>query len=161
MATTNANVKIAAEQSFAGDGIDMPECPKLPQPEVLGGPVAYLQVDGAARAAEFYTRAFGAKEMLRMPVDDKGRTMHIHMYVNGGSLMLCDAYPEHGHPYQPAQGFTLHMKVDAIDAWWDRAVAAGAEVVMPVQVMFWGDRYGQLRDPFGVMWSMGEPTEKA
>jgi uncharacterized glyoxalase superfamily protein PhnB len=71
--------------------------------------------------------------------------------------MLCDPYPEHGHPLKAPQAFTLHLKVDDIDASWRRAVEAGAQVVMPVQVMFWGDRYGQLRDPFGVLWSMGQP----
>jgi uncharacterized glyoxalase superfamily protein PhnB len=128
------------------------------QPEVIGGPIAYLLVDGATRAAAFYTKAFGAEEVARQPVDDKGRTMHIHLYVNGGSLMLCDPYPEHGHPAQVPQGFTLHLQVDDIDAWWKRAVAAGAEVVLPLQVMFWGDRYGQLKDPFGVLWSLGAPA---
>jgi uncharacterized glyoxalase superfamily protein PhnB len=122
--------------------------------------VPYLVVDGAMRASAFYERAFGAKEMFRHPPDDKGRTMHIHLYVNGGSLMLCDAYPEHGHALERPQAFTLHLKVKGVDAWWDRAVAAGAEVVLPLQLMFWGDRYGQLRDPFGVLWSMGEPQAK-
>jgi uncharacterized glyoxalase superfamily protein PhnB len=130
-----------------------------PNPEVLGGPVPYLQVDGAARAAEFYKRAFGAKEVFRYNVDDKGRTMHIHLHLNGGSLMLSDPYPEHGCALETPQAFTLHLKVDDIDAWWRRAVEAGATVLMPLQVMFWGDRYGQLRDPFGVRWSMGAPEK--
>ena len=63
----------------------------------------YLSVDGASRAAEFYARAFGAEEVARHPVDEKGRTMQIHLYVNGGSLMLSDAYPEHGHPLEAPQ----------------------------------------------------------
>jgi len=129
------------------------------QPDVLGGIVPYLLLDGASKAAEFYGRAFGAREVFRHPNDDKGRTMHIHLYINGGSLMLSDAYPEHGHPHQPAQGYTLHLKVDDVDSWWQRAVDAGAEVVLPLQKMFWGDRYGQLKDPFGVLWSMGQPSE--
>ena len=83
--------------------------------------------------------------------------MHVHLYVNGSSLMLGDAYPEYGHPLQTPQAFNLTLQVDDIDAWWSRAVAAGAEVVMPVQEMFWGARYGQLRDPFGVLWSMNQP----
>jgi PhnB protein len=128
-------------------------------PEVLGGIVPYLSLDGASRAAEFYVEAFGAREVFRYPTDAKGRTMHIHLYLNGGSLMLSDAYPEHGHPHQPAQGYTLHLKVDDVDSWWQRAVAAGAEVVLPLQKMFWGDRYGQVRDPFGVLWSMGQPSQ--
>ena len=127
------------------------------QPEVRGGLVAYLQVDGATKASDFYQRAFAATEVARVPVDDKGRTMHVHLYVNGSSLMLGDAYPEYGHALQAPQAFNLTLQVDDIDAWWSRAVAAGAEVVMPVQEMFWGARYGQLRDPFGVRWSMNQP----
>ena len=129
------------------------------QPEVLGGIVPYLSLDGASRAAEFYARAFGAREVFRHPTDSKGRTMHIHLHLNGGSLMLSDPYPEHGHPHQAAQGYTLHLKVEDVDSWWQRAVTAGAEVVLPLQKMFWGDRYGQLRDPFGVLWSMAQPGE--
>jgi uncharacterized glyoxalase superfamily protein PhnB len=128
---------------------------------VLGGVVPYLEVDGASRAAEFYKRAFGAIEVFRYPEDEKGRTMHIHLYVNGGSLMLSDAYPEHGHPHQPAQGYTLHMQLDDVDIGWRRAVEAGVEIVLPLQTMFWGDRYGQIRDPFGVLWSMAETPKRS
>jgi uncharacterized glyoxalase superfamily protein PhnB len=71
--------------------------------------------------------------------------------------MMGDAYPEHGHPLQKPQAFNLTLQVDDIDRWWKRAVDAGAEVVMPVADMFWGDRYGQLRDPFGVLWAMNQP----
>jgi PhnB protein len=126
-------------------------------PQVLGGVVPYLTVEGAAKAAAFYGRAFGAKEVFRHPVDEQGRTMHIHLHVNGGSVMLSDPYPEHGHPLKEPQSFSLHLMVDDIDAWWERAIAAGAEIVLPLQVMFWGDRYGQLRDPFGVTWAMVAP----
>jgi uncharacterized glyoxalase superfamily protein PhnB len=84
--------------------------------------------------------------------------MHIHLYINNGSVMLGDAYPEHGYPLQAPQAFTLHLDVEDPDAWWNRAVEAGAEIVLPLQVMFWGDRYGQLRDPFGVLWSIGAPN---
>src|SRR5829696_9132571 len=52
----------------------------------------------------------------------------------------------------------LHLQVDDIDAWWTRAVAAGAEIVMPLALQFWGDRYGQIRDPFGVLWAMGSSS---
>ncbi len=130
---------------------------QVPQPEVLGGVVPYLNVDGATRAAQFYKKAFGATEVFAMPPDEKGRTMHIHLYVNGGSLMLCDPYPEHGHPHESAKGYTLHMRIENLDAAWTRAVDAGCEIVLPLQKMFWGERYGQLRDPFGVMWSMAYP----
>ena len=133
-----------------------PQGPNV-QAEVRGGLVAYLQVDGATKASDFYQRAFGATEVARVPVDDKGRTMHVHLYVNGSSLMLGDPYPEYGHGLQTPQAFNLTLQVDDIDSWWERAVAAGAQVVMPVQEMFWGARYGQLRDPFGVHWSINQP----
>ena len=145
----------------AAQSTTAPAAGKQANPQVLGGVAPYLAVDGASRAAEFYQRAFGAEEVARHPVDDAGRTMHIHLYVNGGSLMLCDPYPEHGHPLQAPQAFTLHLQVDDVERWWRRAVAAGCEIVSPLQVMFWGDRYGQLRDPFGVLWSLAEPAETA
>lgn len=130
-----------------------------PMPEVKGGVVPYLTVSNASEASSFYQRAFGATEAYRVPVDDKGRTMHIHLYVNGGSLMLCDPYPEYGHGWEAPQGFNLNLQVTDIDSWWERAVAAGAEVVMPVAEMFWGARYGQLRDPYGNIWAFNQPLE--
>lgn len=132
-----------------------------PMPKVLGGLVPYLQVDGALKAAEFYRRAVGAEQVFAYPPDEQGRTMHVHLYVNGSSLMLSDAYPEHGQPHKPAQGFTLQLVFDNgrdLDAWWNRAVEAGMEVAMPLQEMFWGDRWGQLRDRFGVDWAMNAPA---
>lgn len=128
-----------------------------PMPDVLGGLVTYLQVDGASKAADFYVKAFGAKEVFRHPVDDKGRTMHIHLYVNGSSLMLSDFYPEYGDAPEKPAAFNLTLQIKGIDSWFKRAVDAGCTEAMPVQEMFWGARYGQLRDPFGIMWSMNEP----
>lgn len=128
-----------------------------PNPEVLGGLVAYLQVDGATKAADFYVKAFGAKEVFRHPVDEKGRTMHVHLHVNGSSLMLSDSYPEYGHPAEKPAAFNLTLQVKDIDSWFKRAIDAGCTEVMPVQEMFWGARYGQLRDPFGILWSMNQP----
>jgi PhnB protein len=131
-------------------------------PEVLGGVAPYLTVGNAGDAAAFYGRAFEAREVARMPADEQGRTMHIHLHINGGSVMLSDPYPEHGYPLQAPQAFTLLLPAgDDVEARWSRAVEAGAEVVMPLQVMFWGDRYGQLRDPFGVMWSFNAPANSA
>lgn len=124
--------------------------------EVKGGLVAYLTVDGAMKAAAFYERAFGASVAAAYPVDDQGRTMHVHLHVNGSSLMLSDAYPEHGHPLTSPQAFSLMLLVDDIDAAFAHAVEAGAQAIMPPAEMFWGDRYGQLRDPFGVVWSMNQ-----
>ncbi|MET0258018.1 MAG: VOC family protein [Methylobacterium sp.] len=122
-----------------------------------GGVVAYLQVDGALKAAEFYARAFGAETAYVIPPDDKGRTMHVHLHINGTSVMLGDAYPEYGHPLLTPQAFNLTLMVDDIAPWWDRAVEAGCSVVTPYAEMFWGDVYGQLRDPFGVTWALNQP----
>jgi PhnB protein len=94
--------------------------------------------------------------VFKHPVDESGRTMHIHLYVNGSSLMLSDGYPEHGCPVEKPQGYNLTLQVKDIDSWWKRAVDAGATIVLPLQDMFWGARYGQLRDPFGVLWAMNE-----
>lgn len=126
-------------------------------PAVHGGVAPYLMVGGAVKASEFYQRAFGAQEVARHPPDEQGRTMHIHLYINGGSVMLSDPYPEHGCPLNPPQAFNLLLHVDDVDAWWRRALDAGAEIVMPLERQFWGDRYGQVRDPFGVTWALAAP----
>jgi PhnB protein len=123
-------------------------------PAVKGGVTPYLTVDGAKKAAEFYVKALGAE--IAYEPDPQGRYMHIHLYINGGSVMLSDAFPDHGHPWVPPAGFSLTLPVDDADFWADRAAAAGAEVVSPVADMFWGDRYGQVRDPFGVIWAFNQ-----
>jgi uncharacterized glyoxalase superfamily protein PhnB len=107
--------------------VQKPQAPAMPK--VKGGVTPYLCLDGAARAAEFYARAFGAETAFAYPPDAKGRTMHVHLYINGSSVMLSDAYPEHGCPWQQPQGFNLMLRVDDIDAWWDRAIAAGCTPV--------------------------------
>jgi uncharacterized glyoxalase superfamily protein PhnB len=128
--------------------------------KVISGVVPYLTVQGAAKAAHFYEKVFGAEIAAFHPVDDKGRTMHIHLYINGGSVMLSDAYPEHGHAFVAPAGFNVNLGVDNIDKWFKRATDAGATVVMPVEEMFWGDRFGMVRDPFGVLWSMNEAKKQ-
>ncbi|WP_105400415.1 glyoxalase/bleomycin resistance/extradiol dioxygenase family protein [Neorhizobium sp. T7_12] len=132
---------------------------KQAQSPVRGGVVAYLQLDGAMKAAEYYKKALGAEIESFHPVDDQGRTMHIHLYINGSSVMLCDPYPDYGHPLEKPQAFTMMLPVDDIDFWWKRAVDAGMTVETELQVMFWGDRYGQVRDPFGVAWAMNAPVK--
>jgi PhnB protein len=131
-----------------------------PAPAVLGGLTPYLQVDGASAASAFYQRALNAVEVGRHPVDEKGRTMHIHLHVNGSSLMLSDPFPEHGHALEKPQAFNLTLHVTDIDACWKRAIEAGFKEVMPPQDMFWGDRYAQLRDPYGVLWSMNQAAKR-
>lgn len=120
----------------------------------LVGVTPYINVDGAARAAELYQKAFGAREVQRLTMDDGVRLMHCALEINGGALMISDCFPEMGMPLQTSNSYTMHLQVDDVDTWWARAVEAGLEVVHPLQLMFWGDRYGTLRDTFGVNWSL-------
>ena len=123
-----------------------------------GGLVPYIQVEGAMKAADFYVKAFGGEIVGAQPPDEQGRTVHVHLYINGSSLMLNDPFPEYCHSQGTPAGFNLTLIVDDIDAAFARAVEAGCSVIMPVADMFWGDRYGQLRDPFGVTWAMNAPA---
>ena len=127
-----------------------------------GGVAAHLTIrDGRGdEAVRFYEKAFGAKEEMRHLVDDGNRLMHAHLTINGGSLMLNDDFPEfrEGGGDVPAPGgVTLHIQVPDADAVWGNALAAGATVKFPLEDQFWGDRYGQLEDPFGFTWSIGGP----
>lgn len=126
-----------------------------------GGVAPHLTIrkGRAAEAIGFYVRAFGARELHRVPAED-GRIMHCHLVINGGSVMLNDDFPEHhggGEAPDPA-GVTLHLQVADADASWHRALEAGASVAIPLEDQFWGDRYGQVTDPFGHRWSIGAPT---
>ena len=123
---------------------------------VKGGVVTYLNVDGVVKAVAFYQKAFGAELAAMMPPDASGRTMHAHIYVNGSSIMLSDFYPEHGVPKVAPQAFSLTIMTDSIDADFKRAVDAGATAVTEPQDMFWGDRFGALKDPWGVAWAMNQ-----
>jgi PhnB protein len=125
-------------------------------PEV-GGLSPYLTVggEGAAAASTFYQKAFAGEEIHRMPAEDGRRLMHCCVRINGGHLMFSDAFAEYGQAAETPAAVALHLQVDDADLWWDRAVAAGCEVTMPLDLQFWGDRYGQLKDPFGFRWSIG------
>jgi PhnB protein len=132
------------------------------QPQAPSGISCYLHPkDGrAAEAAAFYQQAFAAEEVMRQLADDGRRLMHIHLRINGGSLMMSDGFPEYAQSQvRDMGGFTIHLQVDDADAWWMRAVDAGCTVRMPLANQFWGDRYGSVRDPFGVDWSIGGPAK--
>ncbi len=126
-----------------------------------GGLTPHITISGnrAAEAVDFYRAAFGAEEQRRMFAEDGRRIMHAHLVINGGSLMLNDDFPEYRGEADvgagPPSGLTLHLQVDDADAWCARAVASGATIAMPPADMFWGDRYGQVTDPFGYRWSIG------
>jgi len=128
-----------------------------------GGVTAYLTIRErrGTQAVEWYGRAYGAEELSRMPAEDGVRLMHCHLRINGGSIMLADDFPEFHSLVDapPPSGVVLHLQVDDADAWWSRALAAGAESRMDLADQFWGDRYGQLKDPFGHTWSIGGPTK--
>ena len=113
----------------------------------------------AAKAIDFYKAAFGATEQRRMLAEDGKRIMHAHLTINGASLMLNDHFPEMAGGAQAAvpAAVTLHLQVDDADVWWARALAAGAVIRFPIENQFWGDRYGQVDDPFGFTWSIGSP----
>jgi len=116
-----------------------------------------LTCAGAADAMAFYERAFGAVEVSRLPGPD-GRLMHAMMRIGDSALMLVDEHREWGTLGPKALNgspVTVHLFVADADATVAQAAAAGATVTMPVAEMFWGDRYGQLQDPFGHRWSVG------
>ena len=129
-----------------------------------GGITAHLTIrDGkASEAIDFYRRAFGAEEIGRHMADDGKRIMHAHLKVNGGSLMLNDEFPEFmSAPATPPGSLVLHLQVPDADAAWERATTAGAQVRFPMKDQFWGDRYGQVEDPFGFTWSIGAPVKQS
>ena len=128
-----------------------------PIPPGMHSLTPHLMCRGAADAIAFYTKAFGAVEMFRLPTPD-GRLMHAHIQIGDSALWLGDEFPEHGCSALPAgqrSPVTIHLYVEDVDAVVARAIAAGAKLTMPVADMFWGDRYGQLEDPFGHRWSVG------
>jgi len=111
---------------------------------------------GAADAIEFYKKAFNAREEGRMPGPD-GKLIHAMVRIGDSALMLVDEMPQHGAlgpKSLKGSPVTIHLYVEDVDATVAQAVKAGAKVTMPIADMFWGDRYGQLEDPFGHHWSV-------
>jgi PhnB protein len=122
----------------------------------------HLVVKGASEAIEFYKRAFGAEELARMPGPDGKSIMHAALKIGDSRLFLVDEFPEMGCVGPQALGgspVTIHIFVEDVDAIFNQAVSAGAEVRMPLMDAFWGDRYGQLIDPFGHKWSLATHKE--
>ena len=126
-------------------------------PEGMQGVTPHLICAGAADAIEFYKRAFGAVEMMRMPTPDGRRIMHACIRIEGSNVFLVDEMPEWGALSPKSlkgSPVTIHLQVENVDKVVAGAVAAGAKVIMPVEDMFWGDRYGKIEDPFGHHWSV-------
>jgi PhnB protein len=134
----------------------MTETHVKPIPEGMHSVTPHLTCAGAADAVEFYKKAFNASEKSRLP-GPNGKLMHASIQIGDSTVMLVDEAPEWGMLGPNAlkgSPVTIHLYVDDVDAVVARAVAAGAKVTMPVADMFWGDRYGQLEDPFGHRWSV-------
>lgn len=138
-----------------------PPAARAPQSGGQAGPgsgvIPYLNIAGASEAAAFYAKAFGAREIARMPAEDGKRLMHCQLEINGGAFMMADQFPEMGGSTERPAAVTMQLIVSGVDRWWQRAVDAGCSVKMPLELMFWGDKYGQLQDPFGVTWALSEP----
>ena len=122
---------------------------------------AHLTARDAARAIEFYTRAFGAQELFRL-VEPSGKVGHAELLVGTSRIMICDEYPDFGALSPPAVGgspIKLLLYVDDADAVMRQAIASGATELRPVKNQFYGDRAGMVLDPFGFSWSIATPVD--
>lgn len=133
------------------------------------GAVPHLVIENAAEALEFYKKALGAEEVARVPAQDGKRLLHAEVRINNARVFLRDYFPEHacgdgGTIKAPKSlggtSVTIHLTVPSCDSAVERAAAAGATVVMPPWDAFWGERYGQVMDPFGHSWSFSHPLAK-
>ena len=132
-----------------------------PVPEGYRTVTPYLTIRGADRAIEFYKRVFGAKEVVRMPGPD-GKLMHAELEIGDSMIMLSDEFPEMGgKPPEALNGtpVSIFLYVEDVDKVFQQAVNAGATPQMPLQDMFWGDRFGKLADPFGHQWALATHKE--
>ena len=121
----------------------------------------YLAVDNAAEAIDWYTRAFGAQETVRMLGPD-GKIGHAELKIGDSHLMLSDPFPQASTKPPKELGGTstsIFIYVEDVDATFKQAVDAGATVTMPLDDMFWGDRFGSVTDPYGHSWSMATHVE--
>ena len=133
-----------------------------PVPEGYHTVTASLCIRGADRALEFYQKAFGAQVLMRHP-GTGGKIMHAEIKIGDSIVFISDEFPDMGSCRAPEtlSGTTsgLFLYLPNVDAAFDRAVKAGAKVLMPLADMFWGDRFGQVQDPFGHVWSLATHTE--
>lgn len=127
-----------------------------PIPEGFRTVTPHLVCGDAAAAIVFYEQAFGATEVGRMEMPG-GKIGHAEIRIGDSRLMLADAFPEYGSNdplVLKGSPVVIHLYVENADAVWDQAIAAGATPTMPLSDTFWGDRYGQVQDPFGHRWSI-------
>jgi PhnB protein len=132
-----------------------------PIPEGYRTATPYLIVKGAAEAIEFYKRAFGATEMLRM-ADPQGRVGHAEIRIGDSVIMLADEHPDMGYRGPRALGgssVSILLYLEDVDEVFQRALKAGAKALRPVTNQFYGDRSGTLEDPFGHVWTIATHVE--
>ena len=130
-------------------------------PEGYEGVTAYLVIDGAAAALDFYKKAFGATELFRFPAPG-GRIGHAEIKIGKSVVMLADEHPDMGYKGPKAYGGTpvgMMFYVEDVDSTFARAIAAGAKEMKPVTDQFYGDRSGTLTDPFGHLWTIATHKE--
>ncbi len=132
-----------------------------PIPDGYNTATPYLSVNDAASAIDFYKKAFGATERMRMP-GPGGKVMHAELRIGDSTIMLADVFPGSGcvNPLSlDGTSISIMLYVEDVDTVVDRAVDAGAEVIRPVQDQFYGDRSGALKDPFGHRWQVATHKE--
>ncbi len=133
-----------------------------PIPDGFHSITPYLVVKNAVAAIDFYKRAFGATELACSMDERNNRVMNAKIRIGDSIIMLNDEYPEFGS-FGPSESnkppISIHLYVEDVDTFFNRAVEAGADVTMPVSDAFWGDRFGQLKDPFGHSWSIATHTQ--
>ena len=132
-----------------------------PIPDGYHSITPYLIVNGAAKAIDFYKRAFGAVELMRMPGPD-GKIGHAEIKIGDSALMLADEHPEMGYRGPQSLGGTavsMMVYVERVDDVFGRALAGGAKELQPVKDQFYGDRSGTLQDPFGHKWTVATHVE--
>jgi PhnB protein len=135
--------------------------PVKPIPEGYHSVTPYLCIKGASAAIEFYKKAFGAKELLRMPAPGD-KIGHAEIQIGDSHVMLADEFPEMGFLSPLSVGGSpvmMHLYVEDVDSTANKAVAAGAKVTKPVADQFYGDRSGQIQDPFGHNWYVSTHKE--
>jgi PhnB protein len=132
-----------------------------PIPEGYHTLTPYLAVDDAGKAIEFYKRAFGAAERVRMPTED-GKVAHAELEIGDSLIMLSDQFPQATVKPPKEIGGTssgVFMYTENVDETVQQAIDAGATITMPVEDMFWGDRFGKVTDPFGHEWQIATHVE--
>jgi PhnB protein len=139
----------------------MSKVPHIPQG--YNSVTPYLVVKGASRAIEYYKKVFGATEVFRMDQPD-GKVGHAELQIGDSRIMLADENPSMGQGHASAESIgaspvSLYLYIPDVDAVFERAVAAGAKVLRPVQDQFYGDRNGFIQDPFGHLWGIATHVE--